>query len=142
MFLKNYFTLFLLGIALTGCSEQQARKPISQSTGTFMKESIKRNKKLVANEEDLIKKEIKKDTAHAYIASEELKPQTYYVDKENIMIGLRHGIKLMHKGDKVKFYFTSHLAYGYHGDNDKIGTNQPIICIVSLTDIKKDESQP
>ena len=53
------------------------------------------------------------------------------------MIGLRHGIKLMHKGDKVKFYFTSHLAYGYHGDNDKIGTNQPIICIVSLTDIKR-----
>ncbi len=183
MFLKNYLALFLLGIILTACSEQQARKPISQSTGTFLKESIKRNKKLVANEEDLIKREIKKDTAHAYIASEkgywytyetlgegktapvrgdiayfdyeitdlygnviyskeELKPQTYYVDKENIMIGLRHGIKLMHKGDKVKFYFTSHLAYGYHGDNDKIGTNQPIICIVSLTDIKKDESQP
>lgn len=182
MCLKNYFALILLGIALIACSEQQARKPISQSTGTFMKESIKRNKKLVANEEDLIKKVIEKDTTHAYIASEkgywytyetlgegkttpvigdiayfdyeitdlygntiyskeELQPKTYYVDKENIIIGLRHGIKLMHKGDKIKFYFTSHLAYGYHGDDNKIGTNQPIICIVSLTDIKKDETQ-
>lgn len=144
-----------------------------------MKESIKRNKKLVAKEEDAIAKIIKKDTANQYIASEkgywyayevksnetttpvkgdiaqyvyeitdlygnqiyskeETKPQTYYVDKQNIMIGLRHGIKLMHKGDRVKFIFTSHMAYGYHGDDDKIGTNQPIICIVTLNDIKKD----
>jgi FKBP-type peptidyl-prolyl cis-trans isomerase len=52
------------------------------------------------------------------------------------MSGLRNGIKLMHKGDKVKFIFPSQSAYGYHGDDKKIGTNQPIICIVTLNDIK------
>lgn len=181
MQLHKFIRLTCLTLVIASCSEQQARKPVSHSSGSFMKESIQRNKKLVAKEEDAIAKIIKKDTANAYIASEkgywytyeekstetttpirgdiayfdyeitdlygniiytkeELKPQTYYVDKQNIMTGLRHGIKLMHKGDKIKFVFTSHMAYGYHGDDDKIGTNQPIICIVTLNDIKKDNS--
>lgn len=162
------------------CSEQQARQPISRTTGSFMKESIDRNKKLNAQEKEIIAKIIKKDTAFTYISSEkgfwyayetkstesylpvkgdvvtfdyevsdlygniiytqsELKPQTYYVDKQNIMNGLRSGIKLMHKGDKVKFIFPSQSAYGYHGDDKKIGTNQPIICTVSLNEITKEK---
>ena len=66
----------------------------------------------------------------------ELRPQVYYVDKENIMMGLRDGIKLMNEGEKVTFVFPSHMGYGYHGDNDKIGTNEPLVCTVTLTDIK------
>lgn len=161
----------------TSCSEQQARKPISHSSGSFMKESIDRNKKMNSQEKESIAKIIQKDTAHIYNISEkgfwyayqakssanvfpvkgdvvsfdyevtdlygnsiytttELKTQTYHVDKQNIMSGLRNGIKLMHKGDKVKFIFPSQSAYGYHGDDKKIGTNQPIICIVTLNDIK------
>ena len=54
---------------LASCSNQQARKPISHSTGTFMKESIERNKKLIAQEEKTIEDLIAKDTAHTYIAS-------------------------------------------------------------------------
>jgi FKBP-type peptidyl-prolyl cis-trans isomerase len=42
----------------------------------------------------------------------------------------------MHEGDRVKFIFPSQSAYGYHGDDKKIGTNQPIICIVTLNKIK------
>lgn len=162
---------------LSSCSEQQARKPISHSSGSFMKESIDRNKKLNAQEKESIAKIIQKDTAHTYNISEkgfwfayqdkseaniypvkgdvvtfnyevtdlygnsiytaeELKTQTYYVDKQNIMSGLRNGIKLMHEGDRVKFIFPSQSAYGYHGDDKKIGTNQPIICIVTLNKIK------
>ena len=34
--------------------------------------------------------------------------------------------------EKVTFLFPSHIAYGYHGDNKKIGTNQPLVCTVSL----------
>jgi FKBP-type peptidyl-prolyl cis-trans isomerase len=52
------------------------------------------------------------------------------------MIGLRDGIKLMKKGEKVTFLFPSHMAFGYHGDNKKIGTNEPLICTVTLNDIK------
>jgi gliding motility-associated peptidyl-prolyl isomerase len=145
-----------------------------------MKESIERNKKLIANEEKLIDEIIKKDTLKEYIASSkgywykyetkisealphpkrgdiayfdyeirdlvnqiiytqaELKPQEYFVDKENIMMGLRDGIKLMKKGEKVTFLFPSHMGFGYHGDNNKIGSNKPLICTVTLNDIKPD----
>ena len=69
----------------------------------------------------------------------ELKPQTYIVDKQNIMMGLRDGIKLMHKNEKVTFLFPSHMAYGYRGDLKRINTNQPLICSVTLNDFKKEE---
>lgn len=170
--------LVIAGIITAGCSQQQARKPISHSSGTFMKESIKRNKKLVANEESKIDSIIKSNPNVKYIASDkgywyhyevekttdtitpkrgdvafftydvkdlkgnviysdvELRPQVYYVDKENIMMGLRHGIKLMNKGETVTFLFPSHMGYGYHGDNEKIGINEPLMCTVTLNDIK------
>jgi hypothetical protein len=50
------------------------------------------------------------------------------------MTGLREGIKLMHRNEKINFLFTSHTAYGYHGDNKKIGPNKPLLCIVTLRD--------
>lgn len=181
--MKLYSYLLLTSIALifASCSkQQQARKPITHSSGTFIKESIERNKKLVASEEKLIDSIIKNDTLKQYVASnkgywykyetklevvtpfpkrgdiayfdyeikdllsrviytkEETKPQFYYVDKENIMMGLRDGIKLMKKGETITFLFPSHMAYGYHGDEKKIGTNVPLICTVTLNDIKLD----
>jgi hypothetical protein len=46
-----------------------------------------------------------KDLKGTIIYSElELRPQIYYVDKQDIMMGLRDGIKLMHKM-KVTFLF-------------------------------------
>lgn len=171
-------------ILMTSCSQQKARMPISQSSGTFMKESAERNKKLVATEEGKIDSIIKSNPAIKYIASTkgywyhyetkneldtltpkkgdiayfdyeikdldgnviyselELKPQTYYVDKEQkIMMGLRHGIKLMRKNEKVTFLFPSHMAYGYHGDDKKIGTNEPLICTVTLKDFKPEPAK-
>jgi hypothetical protein len=50
------------------------------------------------------------------------------------MSGLREGIKLMHRKEKINFLFTSHMGYGYHGDNKKIGTNKPLLCVVTLRD--------
>lgn len=181
----HIYGVMFSGILFACCTQkQEARKPISHTSGTFMKESIERNKKLISNEELLIKDIIKKDTAQNYIASPkgywyrydiksatetitpkkgdvanfdyqvtdltgkiiytaaELKTQNYVVDKENIMMGLRDGIKLMKKGEKVTFLFPSHMAYGYHGDNEQIGTNQPIICTVTLNDIKPGTVQP
>ena len=66
--------------------------------------------------------------------------QTYYVDKEQkIIIGLRDGIKIMRKNEKVSFLFPSHMGFGYHGDNDAIKTNQPLICTVTLIDFKPEQ---
>lgn len=165
-------------IFLASCSQQKARKPISHSEGSFMKESAERNKKIVAKEEKIIDSIIKSNPLIKYIASkkgywytyefknetdtltpkrgdiayfdydvkdingnviytkEELKPQIYNVDKQNIMTGLSDGIKLMRKNETVKFLFTSNNGYGYHGDNDKITTNESLICTVTLKDFK------
>ena len=38
----------------------------------------------------------------------------------------------MHKKEKVVFLFPSHIAYGFHGDNKKIGSNQPLLVSVTL----------
>ena len=172
---------FFLSILASSCKQHQdARKPISQTSGSFMKKSIARNKKLVASEETQIKALIKSNPNVKYIASKkgywytyvtkneidsltpkkgdvaffdyeikdlkgtiiyselELRPQIYYVDKQNIMMGLRDGIKLMRKNEKVSFLFPSNMGYGYHGDDKKIGTNQPLICTVTLRDFKSE----
>jgi len=44
----------------------------------------------------------------------------------------------MRKGEKVNFIFPSNMGYGYRGDEKKIGMNQPIICIVTLSDFKSE----
>lgn len=165
----------LVTFLISSCKQsQEARRPVSQASGTFMKKSAERNKKLIASEEDLIDSVIKSNPKVKYMASTngywytylvqnptdtltpkkgdvaffnyeikdlkgkiiysemELKPQTYAIDKQNIMTGLREGIKLMHKKEKVIFLFPSHIAYGYHGDENKIGPNQPLLCTVTL----------
>jgi len=166
------------GILLSCCSQQQqARRPISQSSGTFLKESVERNKKLISGEEAKIDSIIKSNPNLKYIASNkgywyrydtknsqdtlrpkkgdvahfnfeikdldgnviyselELRPQTYHVDKEQKMImGLRHGLKLMRKKETVTFLCPSRLGYGYHGDNRRIGHNQPLMYTVTLND--------
>jgi gliding motility-associated peptidyl-prolyl isomerase len=174
---KIVLIAFFATVLFSSCKQhQEARKPVSQSSGSFMKQSIARNKKLIAGEEDQIAAIIKSNPAIKYIASKkgywyyyesrnltdsltpkkgdialfdyeikdlkgniiysatELQPQVYKVDKQEIMMGLRDGIKLMRKTEKVNFLFTSHMGYGFHGDNNKIGTNQPLSCTVTLRD--------
>lgn len=173
--------LLVVFITFLSCKQQQARMPVSRSSGTFMKESAARNKKLIAGEEGKIDSIIKSNPKIQYLASKkgywyhyimknerdtlrpkkgdiaqfdyeiqdlkgnvvysevELRPQTYVVDKQNIMMGLRDGIKLMHKNEKVSFLFPSHMAFGYRGDTKRIKTNQPIIVTVTLNDFKKEE---
>lgn len=180
---KLVLFLFLVTIFVSSCKHsQEARRPLSQASGTFMKKSIERNKKIVAGEEGQIDSLIKSDPKIKYIASKkgywytyliqnkidtivpkkgdvaffdyeikdlkgniiysalELRPQTYSVDKQNIMAGMRDGIKLMHKNEKVTFLFPSHVAYGFHGDENKIGTNQPILCTIYLHNFISEEA--
>ncbi len=66
----------------------------------------------------------------------EIGTQKYKVDQEEIIQGLREGIKWMNKGEEVKFLFPSHKAYAYHGDENKIGPNMPIIVTLKLINIE------
>lgn len=62
---------------------------------------------------------------------------TYKVDKQELFPGLRNSVKLLKEGETATFLFPSSLAYGYHGDNDKIGVNVPIKITLSLLKIEK-----
>lgn len=68
----------------------------------------------------------------------ELGERAYTIDKEEIFTGLRQGLKLMKEGETVTFLFPSHQAYGYYGDNDKIGTHVALKSIVTLNKINSE----
>ena len=68
-------------------------------------------------------------------SKEYIKNQTYAMDKQELFTGLREGLKLMKAGETVTFIFPSQKAYGYYGDENKIGTNTPLICEVTVNSI-------
>ena len=70
-------------------------------------------------------------------STEELKTQNYSMDREEIFTGLREGLKLLNEGQTATFLFPSQKAFGYYGDEDKIGTNIPIMCEVTINKITK-----
>lgn len=72
---------------------------------------------------------------------EELPTRQYTIDKEKLFSGLREGLKLMKAGETVTFLFPSYKAYGYYGDQKKIGSNMPIKTTVSLHKIIPRESE-
>ncbi|WP_108868748.1 gliding motility-associated peptidyl-prolyl isomerase GldI [Aquimarina aquimarini] len=164
------------------CKTPEARRPKNVKSGSFIDESILRNKELAAREEARIQKIITADSLNNYITSEtgfwyfykkkdsistitpqfgdivtfdynvkdlngniiytqqELKTITYRIDKEELFLGLREGLKLMKQGEMVTFLFPSYQAYGYYGDDNKIGTNIPLIAEVTLNTIRKEST--
>ena len=148
--------------------------PESVHSGSFLKESAERNRKLNEMEREQIENLINSNPDKDYIASEsgfwyyynnqlksdtvqpqfgdildfdynvsniagtEIYPEenkTYVMDKEELFTGLREGLKLMKPTESVTFVFPSQKAYGYYGDENKIGTNIPLICEVTLNTI-------
>jgi gliding motility-associated peptidyl-prolyl isomerase len=150
--------------------------PESVQSGSFLKESAERNKKLNAKEQQQIEKIIANNPSIEYLASksgfwyfyntkienDSLQPEigdivdfefnvsnlqgqqiygntnkTYVMDKEELFTGLREGLKLMKPSERITFIFPSQKAFGYYGDDNKIGTNVPLICEVTLNTIIK-----
>ncbi|TXE05783.1 gliding motility-associated peptidyl-prolyl isomerase GldI [Gelidibacter salicanalis] len=172
-----------LAIAISSCKSPEARRPISQKTGSFIKISAERNKKLNAEETVKIQNIIEKDTSRTFIASEsgfwyyyntkvekdtitptfgdivnfdydvkdfngndiyadeDIQPRDYAMDQEELFTGLREGLKLMKPGETVTFLFPSQKAYGYYGDKNKIGTNTPVICEVTVNSIIQNQNE-
>ena len=82
-----------------------------------------------------------KDLNGALIYSkEDIKTQTYAMDKQELFTGLREGLKLMKTGETVTFLFPSQKAYGYYGDQNKIGSNTPLVCEVTVNSITQNQS--
>lgn len=177
--MRNIVMLLLFVLFLSSCSQPEPRKPVSVKTGSFFKESVERNKQLLASEQGAIQQLINKDTLNNYIESsngfwyyyntvdstdnylpkeddlatltynirtlnneviyseEEIGTLQYKVDKQELFPGLRAAVKLLRKGEKATFFFPSSLGYGYHGDNNKIETNVPLISTITLINIEK-----
>ena len=178
--------LFISALCLlaTACKSPEARRPVQSTSGSFIKESAERNKKLYQEEEAFIQQLMAADTTKQYYASESgfwyyynqkdsiptqrpdfgdevtftysvatLNGQTilseeenglqyYKVDQTNqeLISGIRDGIKLMQVGEEVTFYFPSYKAYGYYGIEDKLGTNIPVQCTVQLLSLNIQEN--
>lgn len=79
--------------------------------------------------------EISDLTNNVLYSKEELGENRYIIDKEDVESGLQNGLKLMKEDEEVKFIFPSFKAFGFSGDQQRIGINQPLIYKVKLNKI-------
>jgi len=174
--MKNLHILTIVLLLCFSCKSPEARLPESVQSGSFLKASAERNKKLNELEHQQIADIIKSNPDKDYIASESgfwyyyqnkiendtIQPEfgdvvdfsfdvsniegneiyantniTYVMDKEELFTGLREGLKLLKPTETATFIFPSQKAFGYYGDERKIGTNVPLICEVTLNTITK-----
>ena len=178
--MRKFFSAFIIFVFfVSACKTPEAREPVKQFSGSFIKESVERNKKRYQEEEEIIRQIIQNDSTVTYIASksgfwykyiikdtvntikpkdgdlvvfdynindvfgnsiykkEVLSPKSYLINKEELISGLRDGLKLMKVGETITFLFPSHKAHGYYGDTDKIGVNIMLESTVTLKSIKQ-----
>jgi FKBP-type peptidyl-prolyl cis-trans isomerase FkpA len=62
-------------------------------------------------------------------------PKAVFIGHDNVETGLHEALQLMHEGDKAKFIFPSHLAFGFTGDSGKIPQNASVIYDIQLIQI-------
>ena len=179
--LKKLVYIILFSTFIVSCKSPEARRPVQSHSGTFIKESAERNKKIYDEEKSVIEKIIAKDSTNDYISSEngfwyyynkrdttstempdmgdvvqfsynikdlngneiisekENGLQQYKVDQSNqeLISGVREGIKLMKEGETVTFLFPSYKAFGYYGIEEKLGTNIPVQSTITLHSIEQ-----
>lgn len=66
--------------------------------------------------------------------------QEIKVDQPNLFKGLRTTFTLLKEGEKATFLFPSSLAFGYHGDQNKITPNTPIKSSIEILKIEQKQS--
>ncbi len=179
--LRKLLYILLFASIVFSCKSPDARRPVQSHSGSFIKESAERNKKIYDEEKSTIAKIIANDSTKKYIASESgfwyyynskdttstEKPeigdivkfsydiknlngsvivteeenglQNYKVDQSNqdLISGVREGIKLMKEGETVTFIFPSYKAFGYYGIEEKLGTNVPVQSTITLHSIEQ-----
>jgi FKBP-type peptidyl-prolyl cis-trans isomerase len=63
-------------------------------------------------------------------------PKEIHIGHDNIESGLHEAMQLMKAGDRAKFIFPSHLAFGFTGDSRKIPQNASVIYDIHLIRIQ------
>ncbi|MFI8379649.1 gliding motility-associated peptidyl-prolyl isomerase GldI [Leeuwenhoekiella sp. NPDC079379] len=183
--MNKFNLLVVLLVLVSACKTPEARRPVSQSSGSYVDLSIERNKKMNKAQEDAIKLVMEANPENEYFSSDKgfwyfynvkdttdlIKPktgdvvtfkyeintldgnpivskddlgeQTYQIEQSNqdLISGLKDGLKLMQEGDVVTFLLPSHKAFGYYGFEDIIGSNLPIQTKVYLTQVKRNNTE-
>lgn len=67
--MKMKLLMLLAGLTFYSCKSPEARRPVTQKSGSYINESIERNKKIVAEEEAYIQKLIENDSTQEYFSS-------------------------------------------------------------------------
>lgn len=62
--------------------------------------------------------------------------KSYFVDEQPILFGLKEALSLLKKGASGTFLLPSILAYGVLGDQNKIGSNTPLVIQLKITNIE------
>lgn len=61
----------------------------------------------------------------------------FLVDQEDYLPALREAAKVLREGQQGIFLFPSYLCFGYQGDFEKIGSNQPLRFVIKLVSLSK-----
>lgn len=113
------YLVFITSLLLASCQSQQARRPIETKTGSFINESVKRNKKLNKKEEKKIQNIISSDSSRDYETSSN--GFWYFFEEQRDIDSL----VFPKKGDLVTYqYDISTLDGEVIYSRDKIGTRQ------------------
>lgn len=179
--MRNLLILLFGCLAFVSCKTPEARRPIQRTSGSFINESVERNKKIFEleksqflelmksnpekeyitstngfwyyyNKKDTISNQVPKfgdQISFSYnlkhldgevlISEEEIGVQDYIVDKtkQELISGIRDGVKLMKVGETITLLLPSYKAYGYYGIENKLGPNVPLQSKVTLISINQ-----
>lgn len=81
--------------------------------------------------------EVRLITGDIVYSSKETGPKEFRIGSGGVESGLEEGILLLNVGDKAKFIFPSHLAWGLIGDQDQIPPKSTLIYDVEVLELKK-----
>ena len=70
MMVRTLFIILICCIGIVSCKSPEARRPIQASSGSFIKESAERNKKIYEEEKAIIQKFMDATSENSYITSE------------------------------------------------------------------------
>ncbi len=112
-----------------------------KKTGTGLRymiyQSVDTNQSLAVNEQyATVNFEVRLMNGKVCYKSEENKPETFLIGRDNVESGLHEGILYMRVGEKAKFVLPPHLAHGLAGDMNKIPGNSTIVYDVELVSLK------
>ncbi|MDC9722729.1 MAG: gliding motility-associated peptidyl-prolyl isomerase GldI [Urechidicola sp.] len=120
---------------------QDSLKKYTRSKNGFWYASILQkqsgNRKPVVGDRVLFEYEIFDLRNQLIYSKAEIGQVNYIIDKENLTTGLQDGLKLMREGEEMQFLFPSFKAFGFTGDQEKIGIKQPLVYSVKLISINK-----